>query len=61
MLLAPGGLTLFFLNPVTVGIFFLALFPAILRRIVVEERTLFQVEGYPEFAKARTRLIPGIW
>jgi len=30
-------------------------------RIAIEERTLFGVEGYSDFAKGRKRLFPGIW
>jgi len=61
MIVAHAGLALFFLNPVTVGLFLLALVPAILLRIVIEERTLFQIEGYPEYARGRNRLIPRLW
>jgi len=35
--------------------------PAIAVRIFIEEKTLFKIEGYPEFAKSRKRLIPAIW
>ena len=42
-------------------IFLLVLIPAIILRILIEEKTLFKIQGYPEFAKSRKRLIPAIW
>jgi len=43
----------------TVFLFILA--PAILLQIVIEERTLFGIGGYSEFAKKRKRLFPAVW
>jgi len=35
--------------------------PAIVLRIVIEERVLFGIEGYSDFAKRRKRLFPLVW
>ena len=61
MILANAGITLFFLNTVTLLIFLLLLIPAIILRILVEEKTLYEIKGYPDFANSRKRLIPAIW
>ena len=61
MILANFGISLYFLNWVTLCIFILMLVPAIVLRVPVEERTLLQIDGYPEFAKERKRLIPKLW
>lgn len=61
MILANTGIVLFFFNTATVLMFLLVLMPAIVVRILIEEKTLFKIEGYPEFAKSRKRLIPAIW
>ena len=61
MIVANAGISLFFLNGVTLCVFLFFLVPAILWRIRVEEKTLFGVEGYAEFAAKRKRLLPGIW
>jgi protein-S-isoprenylcysteine O-methyltransferase Ste14 len=61
MIIANAGISLYFLNWVTVGVFLLILVPAILLRIRTEERTLFGIEGYAEFARTRKRLFPAVW
>ncbi|MHC1745135.1 MAG: isoprenylcysteine carboxylmethyltransferase family protein [Syntrophobacteraceae bacterium] len=61
MIIANGGVALYFLNGVTLIVYLLALVPAIVLRILVEERMLFGIDGYSEFAKSRNRLFPGIW
>jgi protein-S-isoprenylcysteine O-methyltransferase Ste14 len=61
MILANMGIVLFFFNPATILIFLLVLIPAIALRILIEEKPLFKIEGYFEFAKSRKRLIPAIW
>ncbi len=61
MIVANVGITVYFCNWVTIFVFALVLLPAILLRIMVEERTLFEIEGYPEFAKTRKRLFPALW
>lgn len=61
MIVANAGICVYFLNWVTVCVFLFLLLPAILFRIVIEERTLFGIEGYAEFAKRRKRLFPAIW
>ena len=61
MIIANAGICLYFCNRVTLCIFLFLLLPAILFRIVIEEKTLFQIEGYAEFASARKRLFPKVW
>ncbi|MCP4218900.1 MAG: isoprenylcysteine carboxylmethyltransferase family protein, partial [bacterium] len=61
MMVAHFGILLFFFNLVTLLIFFLAFLPAIFLRIFVEEKTLFGIEGYADYAENRKRLIPLIW
>jgi protein-S-isoprenylcysteine O-methyltransferase Ste14 len=61
MIVAHFGIVLYFCNLVTLLIFFLALIPAIILRIFIEEKTLFRIEGYSEYAKNLKRLIPLIW
>lgn len=61
MIVAHSGIVLFFLNRVTLLIFFFAFIPAIILRIFIEEKTLFKIEGYSNYAENRKRLIPFIW
>ncbi|MBU1712669.1 MAG: isoprenylcysteine carboxylmethyltransferase family protein [Proteobacteria bacterium] len=61
MIIANTGISLYFFNWVTISVFLFILVPAILLRIVIEEKTLFGIEGYSEFAKKRKRLFPAIW
>jgi len=61
MIIANAGISLYFFNWVTLCVFLFILVPAILLRIVIEERMLFGIEGYSEFAKKRKRLFPAIW
>jgi protein-S-isoprenylcysteine O-methyltransferase Ste14 len=60
MLLANLGFVLFFLNPAAVAAF-LALTGVLVWRIRTEERALWSVPGYPEFARGRARLVTGVW
>jgi protein-S-isoprenylcysteine O-methyltransferase Ste14 len=61
MIILNAGVTIYFLNWVTWCIFLFALVPAIVLRIVIEERVLFGIEGYSDFAKKRKRLFPLVW
>jgi len=61
MILANAGITLFFFNPYTALFFLLILIPAILVRILVEEKTLMNINGYKEYAEHKKRLIPLVW
>ncbi|MBL4848477.1 MAG: isoprenylcysteine carboxylmethyltransferase family protein, partial [Planctomycetes bacterium] len=56
MLVAHVGFVVFFFNWVSLGLLCLFFLPAVAYRIVVEERMLFEIEGYPEFAAKRWRL-----
>jgi protein-S-isoprenylcysteine O-methyltransferase Ste14 len=61
MIIANAGICIYFFNWVTIFIFLFILVPAILLRIKIEEKTLFRIGGYYEFAKNRKRLFPVIW
>ena len=61
MIIANAGICMYFFNWVTICVFFFILVPAILLRIIIEEKTLFGIEGYSEFAKKRKRLFPAVW
>lgn len=61
MILANLGVVIFFFNFIILILFLMVLIPAIILRIMIEEKTLFRIGGYVEFAQNRQRLIPGIW
>lgn len=61
MILANLGIVIFFFNLVTLLIFSLILIPAIILRIIIEEKTLFRIDKYVEYVKNHCRLIPGVW
>jgi protein-S-isoprenylcysteine O-methyltransferase Ste14 len=61
MIVANIGVVIYFFNPVSTCIFLFVLMPAIIRRIFIEEKMLFGIEGYSIFASERKRLFPGIW
>lgn len=61
MILAHCGILLFFFNIITLIILIIIFIPAIIFRIIIEEKTLSNIVGYKEFARKRKRLIPGIW
>ncbi|MGO8761618.1 MAG: methyltransferase family protein [Desulfobaccales bacterium] len=61
MILANLGIVIFFFNSITLILFSLILIPAIILRIIIEEKTLFRIDKYVDYAKNRPRLIPGIW
>lgn len=60
MLVAHLGFVLIFMN-IWAAIAWLVLLITIVIRIRVEEKALFELPGYPEFAAKRCRLLPGIW
>jgi len=61
MIIANAGISMYFLNWTTIGVFLFILVPAILLRIRTEERMLFGIDGYAEFAQKRKRLFPAVW
>jgi protein-S-isoprenylcysteine O-methyltransferase Ste14 len=61
MLGAHLGLVLVFFNPYALGLLCAFFAPAVVFRILVEEKMLFEIPGYPEFAATRKRLIPFVW
>jgi protein-S-isoprenylcysteine O-methyltransferase Ste14 len=61
MLLAHLGLVLVFFNWLGLVLLFAALLPALVIRILVEERALASLPGYAEFCASRARILPHIW
>ncbi len=61
MILANAGIVIYFFNWVTAFLFAFVLLPAIILRIVIEEKTLFKIEGYSDFARNKKHLIPRVW
>lgn len=61
MIVANVGISVYFLNCITICVFLFILLPGIFLRIKVEERTLVRVDEYSEFAEKRKRLCPGVW
>lgn len=60
MLIAHLGFVLLFLNVWALAAWVLLLV-TICVRIQVEERALFELPAYPEYALGRKRLLPGLW
>jgi protein-S-isoprenylcysteine O-methyltransferase Ste14 len=61
MLLGHLGLVLFFFNWVSLGLLVCAFVPAVVLRILVEEKMLFQIEGYEGYSRGRKRIVPLVW
>ena len=61
MIIANAGIAMYFFNWMTICIFLFILVPVVILRIVVEEKTLFRIKEYAEFAKNRKRLFPWVW
>lgn len=61
MLICHFGFVLFFFNWVSLVLWGLWLLPAVVARILVEEKMLMNISGYTEFAKVRKRIVPFIW
>jgi protein-S-isoprenylcysteine O-methyltransferase Ste14 len=60
MILAHVGFVAFFANPASILALTL-LVAAICWRITVEERVMWTVPGYREYAVSRSRIVPGAW
>lgn len=61
MLLLHLGLVTVFFNWLSFSLLLAALLPALVNRILVEERTLLSLPGYVEFCAGRARILPHIW
>lgn len=61
MITAHLGIVILYSNYITLLIFALLLVPSIIVRILIEEKTLFGIEGYADFARDRRRIIPCVW
>jgi len=61
MLVAHLGVVIFFFNWVTLLMWSCVLLPSMIMRIRIEEKALFDLAGYPQYAEGRKRLIPAIW
>lgn len=61
MLAAHLGFVLVFFNYWAFASFILILVPAVVMRILVEEKALYELEGYPAYAATHKRIVPFIW
>ena len=61
MIIANAGIVLYFFNLTALCALLFVLMPAILLRILLEEKVLFGIDGYAEYAANRKRLFPSIW
>ncbi len=61
MLLAHAGVVGALFHPLAAALLVGWFLPAVVYRIRVEEGLLMQIEGYPEYARGRKRLVPGLW
>ena len=61
MCIAQLGFIIFFFNWISLGCLLVLFYPAIVARILIEEKVLMQVEQYKEYSESRKRLIPFIW
>lgn len=61
MIIAHLGIVVLYFNYVSLLIFALLLVPSIIVRILIEEKALFDIEGYADFAGSRKRIIPRVW
>ncbi len=61
MIFAHVGILLYFFNWITLLILMFILVPAIIVRILIEEKTLFEITGYRKFAQGRKKILPFIW
>ncbi len=61
MILAHVGVVMFFFNYYTLFIFLCLLVPSIVTRIVIEEKTLMEIEGYREYSLEKKRIVPFVW
>lgn len=61
MLVSHLGFVLFFFNYYALALLVIFFIPTVVTRILVEEKMLFEMEGYKEFAAGRARLVPFVW
>ena len=61
MLLAHAGVVAFFFSLPALAVFLFGLAPAMVARILVEERALMKIDGYAAFARSRKRIVPEVW
>lgn len=61
MLIAHLGFVLFFYNHIALALLLVFFIPTVATRILVEEKMLFEIDGYKEFAAGRPRLLPFVW
>lgn len=61
MIFSHLGFSLFFLNPWTLSLWAFFHVPAVIYRIIVEEKTLMKIPGYTEYSVSRKRIVPFLW
>ena len=61
MLLAHAGFVVVFFDPIAAAVLALFFVPAVVARILVEEKALMSLDGYANYCRTRARLMPGVW
>jgi protein-S-isoprenylcysteine O-methyltransferase Ste14 len=61
MLLAHAGFSLVFFHVLSFALYLLLFVPAVVLRILVEEKALCELPGYREYSASKKRLIPAVW
>jgi len=60
-LVAHLGFVLVFFNWVSLAVWAALFVPMVIRRILVEEAVLLELEGYADYARRTKRLVPWVW
>lgn len=61
MFVAHIGFVVFFFNWISLSLLLVLFLPAIITRILIEEKALMKVKEYKQYSKTRKRLVPFIW
>jgi len=61
MILAHLGFVLFFFNWVSLAVLLGVFIPSIILRVAVEEKAMFEIDGYADYVKSHKRLLPLVW
>jgi protein-S-isoprenylcysteine O-methyltransferase Ste14 len=61
MLLAHAGFSLVFFHVLSLSVFLFLFVPAVVLRILVEEKALYELPGYREYSASKKRLLPAVW
>jgi protein-S-isoprenylcysteine O-methyltransferase Ste14 len=61
MIAAQAGFVAFFPSVLSVSALGLVFLPVLAWRVLVEERALYRLPGYRDYASSRKRLVPAVW